>query len=193
MRSALTSHAALLTYFLICVKHKTLKNLGFSSNLTQLLRSPFARYLTTILSFLASAVMHIFTCPGLELHMTVPELWLHLGTTFAVVAEDAFMSVFKLIRSRDRQDRHRSQVRLPSSPSKALAITTARMANDHSMAHHRKKPSKSEKVDKKTTTNKPNASVRAAPNLIYRGFGYVWVTCFFTWAMSNLMFALYNH
>ena len=131
--------------------------------------------MTTILSFLASAVMHIFTCPGLELHMTVPELWLHLGTAVAVTGEDAFMSAFKLVQSWIRQDLYQGQLQLSSSPSDALALTTARMTNDHSKAHHRKKPSKNEKAGKKTMADKPNVSAKPVLHPIYRGFGYVWV------------------
>ena len=184
MRRALTAHASLLTYYVVW---------AVTLSRPKSLRFPAARYLTTIFTFLASAAMHVATCPGLELHMIRPELWLHLGTAVAIVLEDLVMKSYQ----QTWRWMNRGSLKLKQATQYTEAIETSACATgstkNKTAVSRRRKGARSDAISEKSPVEiVDDLKAFTPPPALWRGFGYIWVTAFWTWSISGLMFSLYN-
>jgi N-methylhydantoinase A/oxoprolinase/acetone carboxylase beta subunit len=196
MRRALVSHGALLTYFILKVYQKVSSCFSPSSqsDFAKLSRSALARYLTTIFTFLASAVMHVLACARIERCMIVPQLWLHLGTAAAVVVEDVSMGVYQKIKTsmtKDLNKRHKIIRRLAAERAEA---TSAQRSPSVEVRDRARKSSKKEQESDtvSVSSNQKEQFKTQQPSMYWRAVGFIWVGAFWTWAASNLMYSIYS-
>lgn len=202
MRRALASHGFLMTYCLFSLCHRLFSQAAHKdTRLKQSLQSPLARYLTTAFTFLVSAIMHILTCPGIELEMIVPQLWVHLGTAAAIVLEDTLIATYKSLRTWSA-----TPAKAKGKPKESVEENTEAF----STGHHSSTAARSRRSNM-ATAQSPSPSLEDMPKqkgheikhiesatdenrppLAWRAVGYVWVGCFWTWSISDLMCAIYS-
>ena len=224
MRRGLVSHASFLTKHILILSHKIQGLFRTSSAMSSRPPSPkssTARYLTTVLTFLVSALMHILTCQGLEFCMILPQLRLHLGTAAAVVAEDFIIASYRPAKQRLRAtlirgNRSMKQLVSTNEADDVLAVVLGRRTPRHYTASEelRRRTGSdvllslssvqrfqkqewllTEKRESMSPDWQPKPTARVAqddPSLHWRVLGHIWVAMFWTWSVSGLMYSIYS-
>jgi hypothetical protein len=203
MRRPLVEHGSILTCGLFRLYYSITSLISKSStriSLSRSLRSPLARYLTTFFSFLVSAIMHVLTCPHMEICMIIPELWIHLGTAGAVLLEDCAIAsygyIYKVIMRclNGSQEKIR---RLGLATEDAVEVASGRNNRTVKIRRRVRAKSRSAPAMESRPQKEDNAVLGVGnkstlPALHWRALGYFWVGAFWTWSISNLMYSLYN-
>ena len=216
MRRALVSHAVLLTHMTLSLYYVVGSytwRVPNCKDFLRLLRSPLARWLTTMYTFFASAVMHIFTCPGYEMCMLLPHIQLYIGTAIAISVEDFVMHVYSWatgLKIRDSSDDSWNRVedrthfenskkdnyqeltrviedsKLPATALETVGVRKRRLRSWRSESEYRQ-------IDKiKGNAPEKSAATSKRPHLRWRVLGYAWVGVFQIWAVSNFVFSFYK-
>ena len=202
MRRALVSHGFLITHGLFSLYHRLFSQVAHrNTQLTQSLLSPLARYLTTVFTFLVSALMHVLACPRIELEMVKPQLWVHLGTAAAIVLEDILIASYAFLQMKwseitSNSDSKEKLTRLAKEGTEALStghhLGTAPRSRRPGMASSPIQSLGDHAKKQRQEVSRVGGTTSKTPSLAWRVVGYTWVGAFWTVSISNLMYAIYN-
>ena len=170
MRKSFISHATFFTYDVLGLPR----------------RSQVSRYVITFLTFMLLTLMHVLTCPGIELCVIPAQLAINMGAAGAIVFEDFIISLF----SKTTRDLSKKEI-FGEADANGHAQASG-VAGESAAKGMRKRRSVAVQSELQSGGPQPIKGMRKPPGWPLRLLGFCWVATFWTWSISNLVYSLYR-
>ena len=164
MRRSFTSHATFFTFEVFGLPR----------------RSQLSRYVITLLTFMLLTLMHVFTCPGMELCVTPAQLAIHVGAAGAIIFEDVMIGLFK----------KKSKGEVTKKAGADKSAQAAATGDGSSSTGMRKRRTIAAQMKLQPRSSQPVKEIEIPPSRPLRLLGFCWVATFWLWSVSNLMYSL---
>ena len=171
MRKAFTSHAVFIVNVVLRMPRK----------------SQLSRYLITVITFTLLAIMHLLTCPGMEICMIPAQLAIHVGTAVAIILEDGAIGSYRIVK---RVAVHGKDATKDSDANGH--VQSSAVEKNSTTANTKRRRHANAMAERLVVEPQLSQDPSARPSLPLRMLGFTWVATFWTWSVSNLMYDLYQ-